>query len=117
MSPARTKARSSSGYAMTAAADALEGWLIPGVAAVLQVMKQLEERLLHDVLAVAGVVQHAPAEAIQRRAVFLKQPQRFGLRIDRGQHRGTRTIDGLHHAPRNRSHSGSWWWNGGGGDL
>ena len=38
MSPARTKARSSSSYAMTAAADALNGWAIPATAAVIAIM-------------------------------------------------------------------------------
>ena len=38
MSPARTKTRSSSGYAMTAAADALDGWAIPGAAAAIAIL-------------------------------------------------------------------------------
>ena len=83
------------------------GFQIAGIAAVLQVVQQLEERLLHDVLGISGVAQHAAAEAIQRGAVFLKQPQRLGLRIDGGRRRGKRWVSGLHPATRNRSHIGS----------
>ena len=85
---------------------------IAGVAVVLEVMEQLEERLLHDVLGIAGVAQHASAEAIQPRAMFLKQPQRLGLRIDSGRCRAERSVNGFHPTTRDRSHSGSWMLNG-----